>query len=104
MALREIKHYQRTTQLLLLRLPFARLVREVATVVSRHDHRWQAEAIEALQEASESYLIGLLEDAYAHHVSTPTFLSFSHVSSRCTCNNVSFLRQLTQTVQARKDG
>lgn len=62
-ALREIKHYQRTTQLLLLRLPFARLVREVATVVSRHDHRWQAEAIEALQEASESYLIGLLEDA-----------------------------------------
>ena len=60
-ALREIRHYQKTTELLIRKLPFSRLVREVAQDF-RTDLRFQAQAIAALQEAAEAYLIGLFED------------------------------------------
>ena len=66
LALREIRHYQRTTDLLLRRLPFARLVREIAqtyVVDDGEEKRWQVDAIEALQEAAEDYLVHLFEDA-----------------------------------------
>jgi histone H3/H4 len=63
-ALKEIRKFQRTTDLLIRRLPFARLVRQICD-----DHfapgvqlRWQALAIEALQEAAEDYLVKLFED------------------------------------------
>jgi histone H3 len=60
-ALREIKRYQKSTNLLLRKLPFQRLVRETAqNYIS--DIRFQASAISALQEAVESYLVGLFED------------------------------------------
>jgi len=64
-ALREIKRYQKSTDLLLLKLPFQRVVREVALSVSRIDGplRWQSQAIVALQEASEAFLVGLFHDA-----------------------------------------
>lgn len=62
-ALREIRFYQRNTDLLIRRLPFARLVKEVQTDIYRKEYRWQAEAILALQEAAESHLTGLFEDA-----------------------------------------
>lgn len=64
-ALREIKKYQKSTDLLLLKLPFQRVVREVALTVSRIDGplRWQSQAIVALQEASEAFLVGLFHDA-----------------------------------------
>lgn len=63
-ALREIRKYQRTTDLLLLKLPFARLVREVALnmVPSGTPLRWQSQAIQALQEAAEAFLVHLFED------------------------------------------
>lgn len=62
-ALREIRHYQRSTDLLIRRLPFARLVRELATNMMKTDFKlqWQSQAILCLQEASEAYLVGLLE-------------------------------------------
>ena len=63
-ALREIRFYQRNTDLLIRRLPFARLVREIQTYFFRNEYRWQAEAIIALQEAAEAHLVGLFEDAY----------------------------------------
>ena len=56
-ALREIRRYQKSTELLIRKLPFNRLVREIA-----QDFKVQAQAIGALQEASEAYLVGLLED------------------------------------------
>jgi len=71
-ALREIRKYQKSTDLLLRRLPFSRLVREIA-----HEYatsmdivgggvagglRWQSTAIQALQEAAEAYLVHLFED------------------------------------------
>lgn len=62
-ALREIRHYQKSTELLIRRLPFARLVKEVQTYFSRKEYRWQAEAMMALQEAAEAHLVGLFEDA-----------------------------------------
>lgn len=60
-ALREIRKYQKTTNLLIRKLPFQRLVREIAHQL-RRDLRFQNSAILALQEASEAYLVGLFED------------------------------------------
>lgn len=82
-ALREIRKYQKSTELLLRKLPFQRLVREIAQgrpasmapmpafiwslafrvcVDFKGDLRFQSTAILALQEASEAYLISLFED------------------------------------------
>ena len=78
MALREIRRYQKSTELLIRKLPFQRLVREIAQDFKR-DLRFQYAAIGALQvkiivypkhsslcyviqEASEAYLVGLFED------------------------------------------
>ena len=60
-ALREIRRYQRSTDLLIRKLPFQRLVREIAQDF-KTDIRFQSTAILALQEASEAYLVGLFED------------------------------------------
>jgi len=61
-ALKEIRLYQKSTGLLMRRLPFARLVREIQQGLTREPYRWQAAAILALQEASEAHLVGLFED------------------------------------------
>ena len=61
MALREICRYQKSTELLIRKLPFNRLVREI-TQDFKTDLRFQAQAIAALQEAAEAYLVGLFED------------------------------------------
>lgn len=61
-ALREIRKYQKSAELLLRKLPFARLVRQVAAGF-RGDLRFQSSAIAALQEASEAYLVSLFEDS-----------------------------------------
>ena len=60
-ALREIRRYQKSTDLLIRKLPFQRLVREIAQDF-KTDLRFQGSAILALQEASEAYLVGLFED------------------------------------------
>ena len=60
-ALREIRKLQRTTDLLIRKLPFQRLVRDIAQAI-RSDLRFQSQAILALQEAAEAYLVGLFED------------------------------------------
>ena len=60
-ALREIRKYQKSTELLLRKLPFQRLVRGSA-LEYKTDLRFQASAVLALQEATEAYLVGLFED------------------------------------------
>ncbi len=60
-ALREIRKYQKSTEMLIRKLPFQRLVREIAQEF-KTDLRFQSSAVAALQEASESYLVGLFED------------------------------------------
>ncbi|KAF2680129.1 histone-fold-containing protein [Lentithecium fluviatile CBS 122367] len=64
-ALREIRKYQKTTNLLLLRAPFQRLVREICQNTGGEDapNRWQSQAIQALQEATEAFLVSLFHDA-----------------------------------------
>ena len=68
-ALKEIRRYQKSTELLIRKLPFQRLVREIANDIDvcpahlRGKIRFQSAAIMALQEASEAYLVGLFEDS-----------------------------------------
>ena len=60
-ALREIRWYQKSTELLIRKLPFQRVVREIAHGF-KPDARFDSHAIMALQEASEAYLTALFED------------------------------------------
>jgi len=65
-ALREIRRYQQTTDSLIPKLPFARVVREIShdvVRIAREDYRWSAEAMLATQSAAEDYLTHLFEDA-----------------------------------------
>ena len=71
-ALREIRKYQSTCELLISRLPFQRLIWEVAQGV-RADLKFCRMAIKAIQEAGEAFLVGILEQAnlcavHAKHV------------------------------------
>ena len=61
-ALKEIKKYQTSTELLIRRLQFQRLVREIVQGM-RPNLRFQSIAVKALQEAGEAFLVGLLEQA-----------------------------------------
>jgi histone H3 len=61
-ALREIRKYQASTELLMARAPFQRLVRETVQTLGLHDKRFQRAAVDALQEATEAYVVSLLED------------------------------------------
>ena len=60
-ALREIRKFQKSTELLIRKLPFQRLVRDIASAF-KNDLRFQSSAVLALQEASEAYMVGLFED------------------------------------------
>ena len=60
-ALREIRKFQKSTDLMIRKLPFQRLVREIAGDF-KEDLRFQSTAIAALQESSEAYLVALFED------------------------------------------
>ena len=82
-ALREIRRYQKSTELLIRKLPFQRLVREIAQDF-KTDLKFQSAAIRTLQEASEAYLVGLSEDSnlcaihaqFHHHApKTPSWLA-----------------------------
>jgi histone H3 len=60
-ALREIRRYQKTTDLLIRKLPFQRLAREI-TQDFKNDCKFQSTTILAMQESAEAYLVGLFED------------------------------------------
>ena len=60
-ALRQIRKYQKSTELLIRKLPFQRLVREI-TEDYRSSLCFQSTALLALQEAAEAYLVGIMED------------------------------------------
>ena len=61
-ALREIRFYQKSTALLLQRIPFLQLIREVAQDF-KTDLRFTADATYTLQCASEDYLVRLFKDS-----------------------------------------
>jgi histone H3 len=62
-ALREIKKYQKTSDLLVRKMPFMRLVREIASEYTSKDVRFQRSSLFVLQTWAESFLIELFEDA-----------------------------------------
>jgi histone H3 len=62
--MREILHYRETTNLLIPKLPFGRIIREVLNLYCPADFRITKVALEALQESAEIYLVQLFEDAY----------------------------------------
>jgi histone H3 len=62
-ALREIRRYQKSVDLLIRKAPFARLVREIAQDYKANS-RFQTDTVLALQEAAEAYLVGLFEDTH----------------------------------------
>ena len=82
-ALIEIRRYQKSTELLICKLPFQRLIREVVQDY-KTDLRFQSSAIVALQEAAESFLVGLFEDTnlcaiHAKHVTImPKDIQLAH--------------------------
>ena len=61
-ALREIRKYQRSTDTVIRKLPFQRLVKEIMQNTGK-DLRIQTSALLALQEASEAYLVSYFQDA-----------------------------------------
>ena len=61
LALREIRKYQRSTELLIGKLAFQRLVREIAQEFAP-GLRFQPSTLLALQEAAESYIVGVFDD------------------------------------------
>ena len=75
-ALREIRRFQKTTDLLMRKGPFQRFVREI-TLKFKKDARFQSTAVLALQEASEAYMIGMFEDTNlaALHAKRVTIMS-----------------------------
>lgn len=78
MALREIRRYQKSTELLIRKIPFQRLVREIARDF-KTDVRFQSSAIGALQEAVEAYLVALFEGTFLRYKS-----NYRHQSLRCS--------------------
>ena len=60
-ALREIKKYQKSHDTLLPKASFQRLVRHISGNID-NDLRFQAQALMALQESAEAYLVGIFED------------------------------------------
>ena len=78
-ALREIRRYQRGTELLIRKLPFQRLVREIAQDY-KTDLRFQSSAVAALQESAEAYLVGLFEVGVAPYV----VMAFIYISMQDT--------------------
>jgi histone H3 len=77
-ALREIRKYQKSTELLIRKLPFQRLVREIAQDF-KTDLRFQSSAVAALQEAAEAYLVGLFVLGYFQNSNTHKFTWFSNL-------------------------
>ena len=72
-VLRDIRKYQKSTELLIRKLPFQRFVRELANDVTNmvshpQGYRWQSAAVLALQETAESYLVHLFEDTQLNSI------------------------------------
>ena len=62
--MRQIRKYQKSTDLLIPRAPFRRLVREIQYQMHRTAMRFTNDSLDCLQEAAEYYLVHLFEDAY----------------------------------------
>ncbi|CAH8390285.1 unnamed protein product [Eruca vesicaria subsp. sativa] len=55
-AIREIRNYQKSTETLIQKLPFQKLVKDIAQSL-KAELRFQSSAVDALQEAAEAYMV-----------------------------------------------
>lgn len=62
LALREIRKYQKSTDTLIPKATFSRLTRQL-TLEIKPGHRWTKTAVDALQQAAEAFVVGVLEEA-----------------------------------------
>ena len=62
-ALHKIWQFQKSTELLIWKLPFSWLFCKIALQVGKYDMHFQGCAIICLQEAAEAYIVVLMEDA-----------------------------------------
>ena len=62
-ALQEIWQFQKSTELFIRKLPFSWLVHEIALQVGKTDLHFQGRSIICLQEAANTYVVSLMEDA-----------------------------------------
>ncbi|XP_065646646.1 histone H3-4 isoform X2 [Hydra vulgaris] len=62
-ALKEIRYYQKTDHLLIPKLSFCRVVKEIIISTSKSDFRIQSQALAALQEATEAFMVRYMQDA-----------------------------------------
>ncbi|XP_033230933.1 histone H3.3-like [Belonocnema kinseyi] len=85
-ALQEIKFFRRTTKLLIPKVPFVRLVREIIYDLFPRlgIKRIQVPALGALQEAAEMYIVQFFEDAIllAFHAKRVTLMQRDMVMLR----------------------
>ena len=84
LALQEIRHYQKCTNLLIRKLPFQRLIRELAQKF-KVDVRFRSSTLMALQEAAKAYLVRLFKDTNlcAIHVKRVTIMPKDIQLTRC---------------------
>ena len=92
-ALREIKKYQKSSDLLIPRIPFQRVVRKVShDITIGQDFRFQASALKALQEATEAFMAMIFKRKWALILSLLLSLSLTcnrnqHDDHSCQANN-----------------
>ncbi|XP_059446687.1 histone H3-like 1 [Corylus avellana] len=72
-TLREIRKYQKSNELLNRKLPFQRLVHEIAQDF-KTNLRFQSHVVLVVQEAAEAYQVGLFEDTNAIHAKWVTIM------------------------------
>ncbi len=61
-ALREIRKFQKNTDLLISKAPFQRVVQEIALKFGKSDLRMQSTAVLALQEAAEYFMVDVFSN------------------------------------------
>ena len=83
--MKEIRKYQKSTELLLNKTAFGRVVREIA-MGYKHDLRFTKQALKALQQVSEWYLVGTLRDA--------NLCAMNATRSRIECKDLQLARRL----------
>lgn len=74
-ALKEIRRYQKSTENVVRKAPFQRMVRDITSKI-RDDMRYQAQCLSALHEAFENHIVGLFEDGLlaANHAKRVTVM------------------------------
>lgn len=85
-ALREIRKYQKSTDLLIGKIPFQHLVREIAQDC-KTDLRFPSSAVATLEEVAEAYLVDLFEDTNlcAIHAKRATIMPKNIHLTCCIC-------------------